>query len=387
MSWPADLLGNVSEVVTGSTPSKKKPEYYGDIIPFITPSELNDSEISNPKVYLSNEGAEVARVLPVDSVLVCCIGSLGKVGYARKEMATNQQINSLIFDTNKVYPRFGYHYCKTLKPLLDHIGPSTTVAIVNKSRFSELSIPLPPLKEQKRIAAILDKADAIRRKRQQAIDLTDQLLRSVFLDMFGDPVMNPKGWDVVPVGKVTGCIVPGRDKPKSFSGDTSWVTTKDLEHLGITMQPKDFIGLSDEEIKEVKAKVIPENSVLMTCVGDLGVISIAGVPMVINQQLHAFQCGKELDSQFLMFALSFQKAFMLKMASSTTVHYMNKAVCNSVPVIIPPVVLQNKFSDVAIKIRQSLRLKNESENSILDLFSSLTQQAFNGELSKQAKAA
>ncbi len=159
-------------------------------------------------------------------------------------------------------------------------------------------------------------------------------------------------YDTAVVGEVTNCIVPGRDKPKSFSGDTSWVTTKDLNHLGVTLQPKEFIGLSDKEIKEVKAKVVPENSVLMTCVGDLGVISIAGVPMVINQQLHAFQCDKELDSQFLMFALSYQKSYMLKMASSTTVPYMNKTVCNSVPVIVPPIDLQYTFSKVAKKIRQ-----------------------------------
>ena len=62
-----------------------------------------------------------------------------------------------------------------------------------------MEIPLPPLEEQKRIAAILDKADALRRKRQQAIDLTDRLLRSIFLDMFGDPVTNPKGWEVEPL--------------------------------------------------------------------------------------------------------------------------------------------------------------------------------------------
>ncbi|POC15472.1 type I restriction endonuclease subunit R, partial [Vibrio vulnificus] len=67
--------------------------------------------------------------------------------------------------------------------------------IVNKTTFSELEIPLPPLEEQKRIAAILDKADAIRQKRKQAIALADEFLRSVFLEMFGDPVSNPKGWE------------------------------------------------------------------------------------------------------------------------------------------------------------------------------------------------
>ena len=86
MSWPTDNLGNVAEVVTGSTPSKKNLEFYGDDIPFITPSELGDGEIIEPEIFLSQTGAKVARVLPKESVLVCCIGSLGKVGFTRKEI-------------------------------------------------------------------------------------------------------------------------------------------------------------------------------------------------------------------------------------------------------------------------------------------------------------
>ena len=83
---------------------------------------------------------------------------------------------------------------------METIAPSTTIAIINKSKFSEIEIPLPPLAEQKRIAAILDKADTIRRKRQAAIKLVEDFLRATFLDMFGDPVTNPKGWMVEPLG-------------------------------------------------------------------------------------------------------------------------------------------------------------------------------------------
>src|SRR5690606_31939686 len=73
---------------------------------------------------------------------------------------------------------------------------TTGIATINKTQLRGFPVPLPPLPEQKRIAAILDKADAIRRKRQEAIRLTEELLRSAFLEMFGDPVTNPKGWEV-----------------------------------------------------------------------------------------------------------------------------------------------------------------------------------------------
>lgn len=393
MSWPLVKLKDVTTLITCGV--AKRPEYVDSGIPFLSAKNVKKGTVIYEGYNCISQEAHDALTKhnkPMrGDILYTRVGSVGEAAIIETDIEFSVFVSLTLIKVDDIKLFNGYlkyllnseKFKKIAQDNLTGIG----VGNLNVGVVREYLIPLPSIKEQKRIATILDKADAIRRKRQQAIDLTDQLLRSIFLEMFGDPVMNPKGWDVVSVGEVTDCIVPGRDKPKSFSGDTSWVTTKDLEHLGITMQPKKFIGLSNKEIKEVKAKVVPENSVLMTCVGDLGLISIAGVPMVINQQLHAFQCGQKLDSQFLMFALSFQKGFMLKMASSTTVPYMNKTVCNSVPVIIPPVGLQNEFSKVAIKIRKSLQLKSESEGYLLDLFSSLTQQAFNGELSKATKAA
>lgn len=247
--------------------------------------------------------------------------------------------------------------------------------VVNCLSWSLLHYGLPIAK---RIAAILDKADAIRRKRQQAIKLADDFVRSVFLEMFGDPVTNPKGLEVKPVGEVADCIVPGRDKPKSFTGSIPWVTTNDLNHLDFTHCSKSNIGLSEEEIKNVRARVVPNNSVLMTCVGDIGVISISASDMVINQQLHAFLPSEEYVSTFLAYALSFQKSYMVSMASSTTLPYMNKKICNSVPVTVPPFQLQLQFENIFLHVA---KLKNKLVNQdIIPLFNSLSNKAFSGKI-------
>ena len=248
------------------------------------------------------------------------------------------------------------------------------------SKFAELEIPLPPLPTQKRIVEILDAADALRRKDQELLRKYDELAQAIFIDMFGDPVKNEKGWEMKSVIDYCDCIVPGRDKPKSFTGTIPWVTTDDLKHLGITTGSKKSIGLSQFEIKEVKAKVIPPQSVIMTCVGDLGVVSVNNSEIVINQQLHAFQCGEKMNPFFLMYNLSYQEDYMYKMASSTTVPYMNKTVCNSIPVICPPIELQEIFAKRIenIWIQEGLFERNHSDQ----LFDALLQQAFKGELVK-----
>jgi len=244
--------------------------------------------------------------------------------------------------------------------------------------LTKIEIPLPPLPEQKRIADILDKAGAIRRKRQQAIQLADDFLRAVFLDMFGDPVTNPKGWVVRPVGDLCDCIVPGRDKPKSFNGSTPWITTNELIHLGVTFKKENYIGLTVDEISEVRARVVPKESVIMTCVGDLGVVSVAGEDMVINQQLHAFLPSEEIAPSYLAFSLASQKGYMLKMASSTTLPYMNKTVCNSVPVMLPPKKMQDKFESMVAKVA-AFKLKSTGFSDET-AFQSISQKAFSGQL-------
>ena len=192
--FPFVCLRDCGEIVTGSTPRKANSEFWGGEIPFVTPAQLGfQPPITTADEYVTREGADRGRLLPVGAVLVCCIGSLGKTGIAGAPLISNQQINAIIFDPIRVNTRYGYHAAVCLAPLLEHFAPSTTVKIVKKSTFAEFQIPCPTLPEQKRIAQILDAADALRAKRREALAQLDTLLQSTFLDMFGDPVTNPDG--------------------------------------------------------------------------------------------------------------------------------------------------------------------------------------------------
>jgi type I restriction enzyme S subunit len=252
---------------------------------------------------------------------------------------------------------------------------------ISKAYLSDIKIPYPEdIREQQRIADLLGKVEALITQRKQHLQQLDDLLKSVFMEMFGDPVQNEKGWEKKTAIDFAECIVPGRDKPKSFSGGTPWVTTGDLMHLGYTEKSRTGIGLSEYEIKEVRARVVPKSSVLMTCVGDLGVVSICNSDMVINQQLHAFQVSDEMTAEFFMYSLSFQKKYMYQNASQTTLPYMNKTVCNKTPMVCPPTDLQMKFSELVQKV---FHIKSKYHQILLDLealYGALSQQAFKGEL-------
>ena len=266
------------------------------------------------------------------------------------------------------------------------IGKATSMASgANLPRISpkhllEFELPLPPLDEQRRIAAILDDADALRRRRRGSRQLVMQFLHSTFATLFGDADENRRQWPIVAVGEVADCIVPGRDKPKGFSGGTPWVTTSDLIHLGDTCGSSSGIGLSDAEIEAAAARVIPNDSVIITCVGDLGISSIARQRMVINQQLHAFQVRSSLTPEYLCFALSYKKLYMERMSSSTTLPYMNKSVCNGIPIMLPDLEIQQNFSSAYIRASACIHAMRQHEQRLNDLFTALQHRAFSGEL-------
>ncbi len=172
--WQLKQISDLGEVVTGSTPSTKNPEYYGGQIPFVKPADLDAGRyIKSAQSFLSQAGAKVSRMLPAKTVAVCCIGSLGKCGLIEVPAATNQQINSIIprSGTHAVYL---YYLCSSpkFKAAMIEKSSSTTLSILNKSRFSKLEFSIPTMGEQEEIARILD-------EQLECIERTDKLVAEV----------------------------------------------------------------------------------------------------------------------------------------------------------------------------------------------------------------
>ena len=158
-SWSQMKLGEIGEIITGSTPDTKKEEYFGGRIPFIKPAELNQGRrVSVSKEYLTQAGKEVSRPVPAGTICVCCIGAtIGKCGLLAVDAVTNQQINSIIpYDfMDNLYV---YYYCcgSDFKNTLVEHSHATTLPIISKGRVSELPVPVPSVSEQIEISRLID---------------------------------------------------------------------------------------------------------------------------------------------------------------------------------------------------------------------------------------
>jgi len=152
-------------------------------------------------------------------------------------------------------------------------------------------------------------------------------------------------WPIRRVGDICESIVPGRNKPDSFGGDIPWITIADLADFYVTSS-KAGLAVTSKIAKECGNKIIPRNAVLMSCVGQFGLVGIAKRDVVINQQLHAFTCPSGMDPYFLATVLQIQQPYMERIATQTTIKYMNKAACESVPVPLPPLPEQRKIAQI-----------------------------------------
>lgn len=376
-----DKLSEHISLIGGGTPNKSIESYWKGDIPWASVKDMKGNYLYATVDSITESGVEnsATRIIPKENVIIATRMAVGKVAINNIDLAINQDLKA-IYCKGDLDKKYLFYFLKSKANYFEKVSSGATVKGIKIEHIKELQIPLPPLPIQKKIAHILDAADSYRQQTKALIDKYDELAQSLFLDMFGDPVKNEKGWEKVPTITYCDCIVPGRDKPKSFTGDFPWITTGDLNYLGFTSKSRSDIGLTSKEIDQVRARVIPKGSVIMTCVGDLGLISINTDEVVMNQQLHAFICRQNINNVFLMYNLSYQKPYMNKMASSTTVPYMNKTIANNTPTIVPPIDLQNQFSD---KIKAIEAQKERATASLLkseELFQSLLQKAFKGEI-------
>ena len=172
-TWIWHKIGTVAQVITGSTPSKSIPDYYGGSFPFYKPSDLDAGRhVVQSSEYLSEKGKSVSKIIPSNSIAICCIGSIGKIGYIEKEGTTNQQINTILPRKTILNPLYCYYVCSSsffVSQLID-LSSAITISIVNKSRLQSTDIPLPPISEQQRIVAKIEELFSILDNIQKSLE-------------------------------------------------------------------------------------------------------------------------------------------------------------------------------------------------------------------------
>ena len=225
-------LGDVCIIVSGTTPKSSCPEYWDGDINWVTPAELNDeSDViyeSQRKITKQAVIDSSLKPFPPGTVLLSSRAPIGKVAIAGTEMYCNQGFKNLIC-SDVIYNRYLYHFLKSKTEYLNSLGRGATFKEISKSIVEEIEIPLPPLEEQRRIASLLDKVSDLIAKRRAQLDKLDLLVKSRFVEMFGDPVSNPKKWPIVGIQEVIG----GKVSNGFFAKRDDYINDGNVQVLGV----------------------------------------------------------------------------------------------------------------------------------------------------------
>ena len=242
-NWCWTYLREVSTIVTGNTPRKNHKEFYGGTFPFYKPEDLDTGKyVSSASEYLSESGKAQCRIIPKDSTIVCCIGSIGKCGLLNIEGATNQQINSIIPKFNHLYL---YYFCSSLcfiNQLLKK-ACATTIAIVNKTKMGSCFFPLPPLAEQQRIVerieSLFSKLDAAKERIQNALDGCELRKAAILKKAFNGELTEQwrkehgedlKSWQECSIAQLCSALQYGTSNKSQPSGEVAVLRMGNLQN-------------------------------------------------------------------------------------------------------------------------------------------------------------
>ncbi|EJL6718968.1 MULTISPECIES: restriction endonuclease subunit S [Vibrio] len=390
MSWPTEKLGNLVLIKGGGTPSKKIEEYWNGNIPWASVKDLKSRLLLGTEDSITQLGVEksATNIVPRGTIIVPTRMALGKVVVAGVDLAINQDLKALIINDEEVLDKnYLSRFLESKAKYIESEGKGATVKGITLDFLKGLDVPLPPLEEQKRIAAILDKADGARQKRKQAIDLADEFLRSVFLDMFGEPVTNPKGFPVGTIRDIVSTVNYGTSgKASEIDGEFPILRMGNITYKGgWDFSALKYIDLDDKEQDKYLAR---KNDLLFNRTNSKELVGKTAVfneskPMAIAGYLIRVRTNELGNPWYISGYLNSThgKQTLLNMCKSIVgMANINAQELQDINILLPPVELQNKYESIVKEVNERVSRHHESVKELQVLFNSLSQKAFSGQL-------
>ena len=441
--WPYEVPGNwcwvrlstISEVVTGSTPSKKRPEYYGDKFPFFKPADLDAGRNTiAASEYLSNEGKAVSRIIPAKSTAVCCIGTIGKSGYLEVDGTTNQQINSVV---PKINPLYLYYFINTdtfVNELWEK-SSATTISIVNKTKMESNLVPVAPWHEQQRIVeqieSLFAKLDEAKEKAQDILETFEERKAAILYKAFqgtltrvwreNHTVKSAEDYlqDIVDKGKGFSRkefkFWKNSNLPETwaeskignllyFAGRIGWKGLKAEEYIeegplllsvynlndGDEVSYDRVYHITNERYEESPEIMVKQGDVLLTKdgagIGKLGYVKELPQEATINSSLLLIRPGNAAISKYIFYLLSgpeLQRIVKERITGSATPHLFQRDIKEFI-IPIPPLEEQEEIVRILDDVLSKEVITYETTKNVIEeidlMKKSILAKAFRGEL-------
>ena len=374
-------LGDVGKVVTGNTPKTSDSQNYAsNDICFVKPSDIVDGTVTfldHSEFYISEYARAKARVLPPQSVLVTCIGIIGKVAINNVECAFNQQINAIIPDESKCLTEYLAYAIQNKQAEMQDIANAPVVPILNKTQFSDIEIKLPPISEQHVIVEKLNAISKLIALRKEQLTKLDQLVKSRFIELFGDQETNPFGWTQCTVGEC--CTLKSGTslsaEVENEGGPIPYVKVGDMNYPG----NERYITTSSRYVSEATAGkgIFEVGSILFPKRG--GAIGtnkkrMTKLPICADLNVMGVSSNGQLLPEYLL--AYFDMIDLGALSDGSSVPQINNKNIAPLVICVPPMELQKQFAAFVEETDKSKLAIQQSLDKLELLKKSLMQEYF-----------
>lgn len=384
MMQTVSLSDICTKITSGGTPLTKRDDYYDGGIPWLRTQEVNFGNIYSTEKTITELGLKnsSAKIIPKDSVIVAMYGATaGKSAINKIPLATNQACCNLIIDNNKADYRFVYYYLVNSYKKLLSAAVGAAQQNLGSKQISAMTINLPSLSQQKKIANILGSLDEKIELNRRMNETLEQLGQALFRHCFVD---NPaaKNWKrgvISDLGEVVTGKTPSKKNQKFFGDEVAFLKVPDMHKTSIVIKTSDNLSLIGAESQ--KAKYIPKWSTCVSCIATVGVVSLAGKNMQTNQQINSIVPRKPCFKFFNYFLMRHKSDYIKTLASSgSATPNLNMGHFSNITVVIPDRELLKDFDTRVSHLFLQME-NNLQENEILiNIRDSLLPKLISGEI-------
>lgn len=383
MSWATVPLGDLVQFKGGGTPDKSIDHYWNGPIPWASVKDFKSTELSTTLDSITQAGLDnsASNMIPRGTIIVPTRMAVGKAAIASIDLAINQDLKALL-PKSDIDTRYLLHVLLAFSEKLLRFATGATVKGITLDVLRALEVPLPPLPEQRRIAAILDQADALRRLRRQSLDHLEQLAPSIFRDMFGDMRTNSMGWYTEKLGNlcdlVRGSSPRPQGDPKYFDGPIPRLMIADISRDGMRVRPA-IDSLTTEGAR--RSRAMKAGSVVMAVSGAVGLPAILEIDACIHDGFVGFrELSPSILPEFLYHFLSVQRAENSSKGTGAIWKNLTTDQVRDFNVPCPSLEKQQNFINRLQAIDEKLKASTNHLSTLEYLFTSLQHRAFRGEL-------
>ena len=353
-------ISDIGEVVGGGTPSTANSDFWGGDIPWISPKDLTGYKsvyISHGESFLTKTGLKSGtKLLPKDTVLFSSRAPIGYVAIASNPICTNQGFKSIICNKEIINPLFLYYYIKGNLDYIKLFGTGATFPEISGAAMRKIKVQIPSLPTQQKIASILSAYDRLIENNTRRIRLLEQMAENLYKEWFvrfrfpeheNVEIVNglPKGWEIKIIADF-GRIETGKTPPMSnrdlYGGDILFVKTPDMHGKLFVRSTSET--LSQEGNNYQRTKLLPINSIMVSCIGTAGIVSINTNLAHTNQQINSIILNNLEDLEWLYYVCrQLKPTIELFGATGATMTNLSKGKFEKLKIVVPKVDFRGAF--------------------------------------------